>query len=542
MINIILYQFAKKKKSTKIPTSGGTTFSCEITEDCSIINPIIIIKASTFDSYIGGFNYAYISTFNRYYFITNITYSAKTGFWYFILSCDVLGSVRTSLLSTDQYVERAYNYLRQDISDWDNLNYNPYIIDSMYQSELKPIYDTVKYTSPFQSLPQVYENTLAPETNGWFILGIVDSLSGSKFGAITYYLMNYNQFKSFMNYLLGGISQWFDFSNLISGSVSAELLGLIGEPLQYIVSCKFIPRVPKILIDSLGSAVNINFGMYPTAYQAYALPPVYYNNPVVSFGVSIPLTDHPQITRGKWLNGNTHTERVLRFEPFGVIPLDSSKFIGYSRVMLSVDYDLITGNGILNIYATNDNTYTAISDYTSGTIENITESGGGSAYKFIESIPGNILIDFPLSQFTHRGAAEILKNDFLKTTSQNAQNIFNGMFGGGVAGAVQSGVNALIDQHWTIVDGLTSFYSSPSSQGVSGSLICHSTQIRLTSKFSLLVPERRIEIGRPICRNLTLSDFTGFVRCFGGHYESNSLTNEEIEMINDYINSGFYIE
>ena len=175
MINIILYQLAKKKNSTKQPNVTGTTFSCEITEDCSIINPIVIIKASTFDTYIGTFNYAYISTFNRYYFIDNVTYSAKTGFWYFNLSCDVLASVKSGLISSYQYVERAYNYTGSTISDWDNLNFNPYMIDSSYQSELKPVYDTVKYASPFQSLPLVYGSSLAPETNGWYILGIVSS-------------------------------------------------------------------------------------------------------------------------------------------------------------------------------------------------------------------------------------------------------------------------------------------------------------------------------------------------------------------------------
>lgn len=543
MINIILYQLAKKKNSTKQPYTTGTTFSCEITEDCSIVNPIVIIKANTFDTYIGSFNYAYISTFNRYYFIDNVTYSAKTGFWYFNLSCDVLASVKSGLTSSYQYVERAYNYTGSTISDWDNLNYNPYMIDSSYQSELKPVYDTVKYASPFQSLPLVYGSSLAPETNGWYILGIVSSNNiQSKFGGVTYYLMTSYQLRQFIYYLLGGISQWFDLSTLVSGSVSAELLGLIGEPLQYIVSCKFIPRVPKVLIDSLGNPEHIWFGMYETNYEAYLLPQTYYNNPVISFGVSIPLTDHPQITRGQWLNGNTHTERVVRFEPFGVITLDSSKFIGYSRVMLSVDYDIITGKGILNIYATNDNTYTAISDYVSGTIENLTDQGGGASYKFVTSLTSNLLIDFPLTQFTHRGGGEMFLNDFLRPMSNSALNVFNGAFSGGKAGAIQSGVNSAVEQSWTTVDGITSFFGSPSCQGTSGSLVCHTTQIRLTSKFSLLVPERRIEIGRPICRNLQLSDFTGFVKCFGGHYEDNALTLSEIERVNDYINSGFYVE
>ena len=545
MINITLYKFSKKNNSTKIPDNSTTkvTYQCTISESCSITSPVVIIENVSTMTYLGSYNYAYIPTFERYYFVTDVVFDANTGFWNFHLTVDVLASVKTSLIASSQYVERAYNYTGSSISDWDNLNFNPYMIDSSYQSELKPVYDTTKYASPFQSLPQVYGSTLAPETNGWYILGIVSSNNiQNKFGGVTYYLMTSYQLRQFIYYMLGGIAQWFDLSTLASGSMNAELLGLIGEPLQYIVSCKFIPRVPKIIVDSLGNPEHIWFGMYETNYEAYLMPLTYYNNPMVSFGVSIPLTDHPQVTRGKWLNGNTHTERVVRFEPFGVIPLDSSKFIGYSRVMLSVDYDIITGKGILNIYATNDNTYTAISDYASGTIENLTESGGGVSYKFITSLTSNLLIDFPLTQFTHRGAGEMFLNDFLRPMSNSALNVFNGAFSGGKAGAIQAGVNSAVEQSWTTIDGLNSFFNAPSCQGTSGSLVCHTTQIRLTNKFSLLVPERRIEIGRPICRNLPLTDFTGFVKCFGGHFETDKLTNIELERVNTLINSGFYIE
>ena len=256
MINITLYKFSKKNNSTKIPDNSTTkvTYQCTISESCSITSPVVIIENVSTMTYLGSYNYAYIPTFERYYFVSDVVFDANTGFWNFHLSVDVLASVKTSLLATSQYVERAYNYTGSLISDWDNLNFNPYMIDSSYQSELKPVYNTIKYSSPFQSLPLVNVSSLAPETIGWYILGIVSSNNiQSKFGGVTYYLMTSVQLRQFIYYLLGGIAQWFDLSTLTSGSMSAELLGLIGEPLQYIVSCKFIPRVPKIIVDSLGN-------------------------------------------------------------------------------------------------------------------------------------------------------------------------------------------------------------------------------------------------------------------------------------------------
>ncbi len=65
-ITLTLYSFKKRENSTKRPSTGGTDFSVVLLDETSLMTP-------TFKLSIGsnpiGYNYAYVSDFNRYYFI-----------------------------------------------------------------------------------------------------------------------------------------------------------------------------------------------------------------------------------------------------------------------------------------------------------------------------------------------------------------------------------------------------------------------------------------------------------------------------------------
>ena len=84
--------------------------------ETNIINPSIVIEyAGVID-----FNYVYISTFNRYYFVTNIT-SVRTNLWRLDMSCDVLMTYKDTILNYECYVSRNENDYNPDIED----NYLP---------------------------------------------------------------------------------------------------------------------------------------------------------------------------------------------------------------------------------------------------------------------------------------------------------------------------------------------------------------------------------------------------------------------------------
>lgn len=84
-----------------------------IKENCTILNPVIEIKRN--DS-IFGYNYCYIETFKRYYYITNFSVNIN-GFISISLKVDSLESFKESILGSQQVVSRQENYFNLNIVD-----------------------------------------------------------------------------------------------------------------------------------------------------------------------------------------------------------------------------------------------------------------------------------------------------------------------------------------------------------------------------------------------------------------------------------------
>lgn len=103
-------------------------------EETSIINPSIVVSS---DSSILNSNYAYIDSFQRYYFITNIT-SIRNDLWRLDLKCDVLMSFKDEIKNIKCLVARNEN------------NYNPLLNDKRVVVQKNVIYEVVVSTEqPF---------------------------------------------------------------------------------------------------------------------------------------------------------------------------------------------------------------------------------------------------------------------------------------------------------------------------------------------------------------------------------------------------------
>lgn len=73
-------------------------------EDCSVLKPSIILQISSFPT----FNYVYIPTFNRYYFVVGIT-SIKNGLWQIDCTVDVLETYATQIKANTALLDRQEN-------------------------------------------------------------------------------------------------------------------------------------------------------------------------------------------------------------------------------------------------------------------------------------------------------------------------------------------------------------------------------------------------------------------------------------------------
>ena len=322
--------------------------------------------------------------------------------------------------------------------------------------------------------------------------------------------------------------------------ISQDLLGFLADPLQYIVSCKFIPRRDLISQADLSSMVYqpIKFGPWVAPnVNGYLLPSTFLNpSPVIRRGFTMQLEDHPQkAQRGGWLNGNNTTERVLRFEPWGSIALDCARLVNLGYVYLDVAIDIVTGDGILSIFGCENPSTVPVNIDTLPLIS-------------IHSAP--VLVDIPLCQTRHEGYFKMAMDNFISPAISRregaTQGFMQGFAGGGMAGGVMGAVSSFTS-NLSVASGINkaydminNFYGAPQSQGTAGSLLCRMPVV-IFNKFMNLVSEDLAEFGRPLCSYTTLTNLNGFTKCSNANI-STSLTEVEDREIESFLNGGFFIE
>ena len=102
-MTIVLYTNTAEINAVDKSLSELATLTGTLREQSSIIDPVIMI--SNIDNYVGSMNYAYISDFNRYYFITNIE-SVRNNLWKVSFHVDVLYTYNSEIRANSAIIER----------------------------------------------------------------------------------------------------------------------------------------------------------------------------------------------------------------------------------------------------------------------------------------------------------------------------------------------------------------------------------------------------------------------------------------------------
>lgn len=114
---------------------GETFAGCVLKDETSILKPSIRLKATT---NIYTYNYMYIPTFERYYFIDDIT-SINNNVWEISGHVDVLETYKNTILANNAIVKRQTNkyntYLNDD--EWSVFTYDDVITFKFTQSAFK---------------------------------------------------------------------------------------------------------------------------------------------------------------------------------------------------------------------------------------------------------------------------------------------------------------------------------------------------------------------------------------------------------------------
>lgn len=311
----IFYQFAKRTNSTKRP-SGGQEFGIDLKAPCNIIDPEIKIATQSDPT---GYNYCYLPTFSRYYWVKNWTYSG--GLWVASLTVDTLASYRDQIGYSTEYVVRS------------SAKYNGTISDGLYPATA----EVRSVTSAFQG---GFSETIS---GGFFVIGFIAKAANS-IGAITYVVMTPGNAKKLSAKLLTDVS----YLSIDNAEISDSLTKILFNPYQYIVSCNYFPFDIAELTAHLPLVSNVDVGWWSIDIPCWILGA---DNNNLTKSVSVGIPQHPQaVSRGGYCNASPYTDYTIFLQPFGVIPLDASKLWGATTLSIQYTVDLFTGDSILRIF------------------------------------------------------------------------------------------------------------------------------------------------------------------------------------------------
>lgn len=305
-LSVTLYTFSKRLNSTKNPpTEGGFTVQAVLKDNTSIIRPELEVVEN-----VTAYNYAYIPSFSRYYFVQDVIW--EKGIWRIVLSEDVLATYKTVIGDTTAYILRCATF--QD----------PTIIDGLY-----PTVVGVENASNVGSWDWVNPDL----DKGTYVVGLVNN-NDTVAGGVAYYALTGAEMAAFRAYMLGSIQSWDQITDF-AGDVAKAFI----DPFQYVASCLWFP-VP---VPAEEGATPLGFGFWST--------PELTGHKLVSTTSSQTLTlkrpKRPHNEDLVYLRYPPFAEYYAVADPWGVIPLDGNKIV--DDVLFNATFDFVSGKGILRI-------------------------------------------------------------------------------------------------------------------------------------------------------------------------------------------------
>ena len=496
-ITASFYTFSKRPNSTAIPTGSPTSYNIVLKEGTSITAPVIGLDIGLTTSPV-FYNYCYISSFARYYYVTDWTWQDRL--WWASCSVDVLASFRQPIMASECYVARAAG------------QYDGTISDGAYPTKF------ITYANVHIQPSQIWETSF---TNGFYVVGIMNS-DNTAIGAVGYYALTPSNF-AILRARLMSTTDWTDIATT-NPDLGDGLYKSLFNPYQYIVSVNWFPF-------AIPNNIGVQISTLPIGWWSVSNITAYIiNNYIVDLNPSIahPMTlscsDHPQAdSRGAYLRAAPYSKYRLFFPPFGEFDLDSNLIANgpwiqsdttkYTSLFISLNVDLISGTGALEISKNFD--------------------GEVVTLLYTQTM---VAVPIQLAQVTNDTWGAI------KNVATSAANTIGNFASLNIAGAISSAATG-------ILNGIEAQVPHVQSSGSNGSICPYVTMdIKLECIHQICVDDAPEEYGRPLCKTAQLSTLSknttntsGFVMTVKADvkiagYES------EIASINDLLNGGVYLE
>lgn len=511
MFTIRLYKFNKKPNSTAVPAVAGTSYSCSMKTVSSLLSPVIDIADTKQTGAIPLFNYAYIADFDRYYFIDDVSWSQ--GIWSLSMHVDVLASFKEDIENSRQYVIRSAS------------RSNPYIPDTVYQTYIDTsgsyaVEALANSVQRYNSTTRNWENVSyfsRSVSSGAVCVGIV---SGAANG-VTHYIMPVSTFKELLQKAFAVVPS--DMTDVSSGLANA-----IFDPVQYITYCRWFPVLP--LSANLGTMVHtVNIGGYPitfTAVDSFCYQMTGLGVEKYRFNIDLPL--HPDAVTYPYTRLSPFSEYSLNFQPFGNIPLDTTKMMDASRLTVQWSVDFCTGQCILEILSNASHKgliYTETADY--GVPMPISAL-------VVDWKAGLAMSGLTWLKTTDVGQQKTVYTDYSQTSYSST--------GKAMHPAVTIDNTKIIDQ---MMDVVGASMGNVVTKGSSGSFLSYNAGVPYIYLWYVKQADHdNARYGAPLCKEVRLDSLSGFCICSNAtvSFASKNPLSDEYAAICTYLNSGIYLE
>ena len=494
MPTIYFGSISKRKNSTLQPTLSSS-YDCIIKQPCSIDNPTFVIQDSSFSM---AFNYAKWD--NTYYFIDSIV-SVRNDIWEVSCVIDVLATYKAEILASTQYV-----------------CYSSQAGDAWLADTRIPVLKSTTVSKATTALG-IFNST------GFYVLSVV-----GKTGCETFCVN-----KSTLTGLISEIQNWQDdgINNIVnnlpsapSGSLTTEdaldtlssvLIGLqeastrtgfIGNAFSNAPACiRSCIWVPFNLADFSGGSHAIWLGNYDTTKAGFEL-----NGSPTTGSVSVSIPWH----FSDWRRG--YCEDVYLYLPLvGMVGLSSDSLTHASSITVkysatgtdgTVCYQVISGNEIIGSYGGQCSANYPIGINQQASAGEVVTSVANGASKMVNAAINSSVSPISAAAVAGGVAIEGVKAGYETLNIANSTHLSCiGGIGGGAGVGLDLSITCYTVAHDTVV--------APSAM--------------------------KDTMGLPTMKPLALSTLTGYCQCANAHVAAPAM-GAELDAIDLYLNSGFYIE
>lgn len=530
MPTIYMGAVSKRRNSTLQPTLSSS-YDCILKQPTSIDNPVFIIQDSSFNM---ALNYAKWE--NTYYFVDRIV-SVRNNVWEVSCSIDVLATYKSEIIASTQYV--CYS----------SLSGGSWLADTRI-----PVLKSTTASKAVGSLPFI-------NTTGFYVLSVVGGDTGV--GGCEIFAVN----KSTLNALIQAISTW------ETNDVTAIMSSVTYTPPTYNSPAVDVPandnrqscftsliNTLKNIVDSISNLSNnmqsaiadLNTKIQEASSKTGFLGNAYANAPEcirsciwVPFDLTVFTGNAGSIYLGKYDTGQGGF-KVNPTPTTGSITVNIPwHFSDWRRGYCEDVYLYLPFVGMVAYSAT------SLTNVSSLTVKySVTATDGNICYQVIAgdeilgTYGGNAATNYPIGVTQQASAGEMftaLVGGVQKTVAAAVNSSISPVSTAAALGsmALEMGIaaydvaNTQATTHFSCIGGIGGGAGCGLDLDVTCYTVAHDTVVAPT--------DMQQTMGVPTMKPTLLSGLTGYCQCANAHVSAPAM-GPELDAIDTYLNSGFYIE